>query len=99
MQLEDALLKQLGNKNERSRDRRENTLFSLLSDPRTPRLDLDNASIIYNRLQAKKQWEDFAQNELNCTPLWPGIWAEWRDGNMKNARVGCALIIVLDEAA
>jgi|GEM_PF-2746831 len=99
MQLEEELMKQLGAKNERSRDRRENTLYSLLDDPRTPRLDLDNASKMYNRLQAKKQWEDFAQNEINCAPLWAGIWAEWRDGNMRDARVGCALIIVPDEAA
>lgn len=32
MQLEEELLRQLGTKDERSRDRRENTLYSLPSD-------------------------------------------------------------------
>jgi hypothetical protein len=90
-----ALLQRLNAAEENKLDERGEEILSLLLATNAPRLILDQTCTDFDRLAAAGSGADFRDYATDCTPVRPGVWAEWKD-HKRGVRSGCALLVLPD---
>lgn len=94
MLFEDTLRAGIRSIAKQDRDQQQEALLDLLTQPSTVRLDLNDVCELYNRRASRRPWKRLREVAPDCTPLAPGVWAEWTDGALDNLLVGCAITVV-----